>query len=89
VSEGNLTTGAALQRRMRWEYRQIEGSSPDSPDLQAEVAAAGADGWEMVTVLSLPVERPKGESIDEAQREGAGQGTWGPALVYVFKRPTE
>jgi hypothetical protein len=89
VSEENLTTGAALQRRMRWEYRQIEGPSYDSADLQAEVAAAGADGWELVTVLSLPVERPKGESIEEARRQAAGERAWGPALVYVFKRPAE
>ena len=37
--------------RQKWEYRVIE--TPDRSALQTELAAAGADGWELVSVTAM------------------------------------
>jgi hypothetical protein len=58
VSEENLTPPGAPPRRVRWEYHQIvltpDDPAPapdDSPAVAYAVAAAGADGWELATIV--------------------------------------
>ena len=41
-------------RRPKWEYFQIVGpDDPDSPNTLEHVTKAGADGWELVTILPV------------------------------------
>jgi hypothetical protein len=96
VSEANLTSPGAPPRRVRWEYHRIvltpAAPSPapdDSPAVASAVAAAGADGWELVAVV--PVERTEAEETLAYDDAGVAQETTRDtprqALLYVFKRP--
>jgi len=62
---------------MKWEYQVREYQAQNLADLERALAAAGPDGWELVTIIPHPMPATSLPPLSNAifKRPAAGSGT--------------